>query len=116
MTINGVHAVIHSKDAGALRAWFRDILGYRSVDAGDGWLIFALPPAELGIHPAERNGTHELYLLCDDIEKTVAELNEKGVPTGEITDLPWGRLTTITAPEGSTIAMYEPTHPKAIDI
>jgi catechol 2,3-dioxygenase-like lactoylglutathione lyase family enzyme len=108
--ITGIHAIINTTDATALRAWFRDVLGFDSVDSGDGWLIFALPPAELGIHPAENSGTHELYLLCDDVEKTIAEFQAKGVPCSDVREFDWGRLTSITAPEGSTIHVYEPKH------
>lgn len=112
--ITGVHAIIHSKNAERLRAWFRDVLGFGSVDAGDGWMIFRLPPAELGIHPDESNGAHELYLMCDDIEKTVEDLRSKAVPVGDVMELDWGKLTTITAPDGNTIGLYEPKHPTAI--
>src|SRR6478735_171229 len=81
--ITGVHAIIYSKQAEAVRAFFRDTLGRPSVDAGRGWLIFALPPAELGIHPTDDNEVHELYLMCDDVEATVKELAAKGVTAGE---------------------------------
>src|SRR5688572_9811061 len=96
--VNGVHAIIYAKDAEKARAFFKDVLGYPSVDAGRGWLIFALPPAEIAAHPAEDDdhGLHQLYLMCDDVVKTVAELKGKGVEfKDEPTDHGWGILTTL---------------------
>jgi catechol 2,3-dioxygenase-like lactoylglutathione lyase family enzyme len=115
--INGVHGIIFSKDADALRAFFRDVLGFQSVDAGGGWLIFALPPAELGIHPAEDNdaGRQELYLMCDDIEATMADLKTRGVEfAGPAQNAGFGTMATINLPGGGQLALYEPRHPKAI--
>jgi catechol 2,3-dioxygenase-like lactoylglutathione lyase family enzyme len=109
--ITGAHAVIFSPDAEALRAWFRDVLELPSVDAGGGWLIFALPPAEVAAHPTEGAGGHELYLMCDDIEATVAQLREKGVELSEITDQGFGRMTRIATPDGQSLGLYEPRHP-----
>jgi predicted enzyme related to lactoylglutathione lyase len=112
--INGTHAIIYSKDADALRAFFRDVLELRHVDAGGGWLLFALPPAEIAMHPAEGEDSVELYLMCDDIEAAVARLREKGVEfDGGITDQGWGRLTTIVLPDGGRLGLYEPRHPTA---
>jgi predicted enzyme related to lactoylglutathione lyase len=109
--INAVHAVIYTKDAEALRAFFRDVLGFPSVDAGYGWLIFALPPAELGIHPADEGAHHQLYLMCDDIEKTVAELKSKGVEfTQPVKNPGWGLLTALRMPDGEELYLYEPKH------
>ena len=111
--INGVHAIIFGKDADATRAFFRDVLGFSSVDAGGGWAIFALPPAELAAHPAEES-RHELYLMCDDIEATVAELKTKGVEfTSPVKDEGWGLLTSLVVPGGGEIGLYEPRHPVA---
>jgi catechol 2,3-dioxygenase-like lactoylglutathione lyase family enzyme len=116
--INAVHALIYAENAEATRAFFRDVLGLRFVEAHPGWLIFALPPAELGIHPAEDgpgagpSGRHALYLMCDDIEKTIAELKAKGVEfTRPVSDEGWGLLTTLRIPGGGEIGLYEPRHP-----
>ena len=113
--ITGVHAIIYSEKAEAVRAFFRDVLGYRSVDAGRGWLIFALPPAEIAVHPTEGDANHELYLMCDDLEQTLAGLRAKGVETvGPIHEERWGRLTSIQIAEGTTLGIYQPKHPLAI--
>jgi catechol 2,3-dioxygenase-like lactoylglutathione lyase family enzyme len=120
--INGVHTLIYSPDAEATRDFVRDVLGFAHVDSGDGWLIFALPPGELGIHPAaqtddEFRTTHELYLMCDDIEATVAELRGKDVEfTTGISDEGWGLLTTIKVPGGGELGLYEPRHAVAKDL
>lgn len=114
MAIVGLHALIYSKWAEETRAFLRDVLGFRAVDAGHGWLIFAAPPAELAVHPADGEEYHELYLMCDDIDATCAELARKGVSTSEIYDAPWGRVTSIRLPSGSGLGLYEPTHPTAI--
>ncbi len=109
--INGVHAIIFSEDAEGVRAFFGDVLGLPSVDAGGGWLIFALPPAELAAHPADGEGRHELYLMCDDIRATTEELQAKGVEiTREISDEGFGLMTALLLPDGSELALYEPRH------
>jgi catechol 2,3-dioxygenase-like lactoylglutathione lyase family enzyme len=109
--ITGVHAIIFTRDAEGVRAFFRDVLELPSVDAGGGWLIFALPPAELAAHPAEEDGRHELYLMCDDIRATVAELKAKGVDVGyEISDEGFGLMTSLALPGGGELALYEPRH------
>ena len=113
--INGVHAIIYAKDADRVRAFFRDTLGFSFVDAGDGWLIFALPPAELGIHPADKGGRHELYLMCDNIRVTVTELKSKGVEFSQpIKKEQWGFLTYIKVPGGGEIGLYQPKHATAL--
>ncbi len=113
--ITGVHALIYSKDADGVRAFFRDVLKFSSVDAGDGWLIFALPPAELGIHPTEAGGYHELYLMCDDVKATVKELKSKGVEfTRPITEAGFGLVTSVKIPGGGELGLYEPKHPTAL--
>jgi hypothetical protein len=110
--ITGVHAVLFSEDAEAVRAFLRDILDLDSVDAGGGWLIFALPPAELAAHPADVSGRHELYLMCDDIEATREELSSKGVEfTKPISDAGWGLVTALNVPGGGELYLYEPRHP-----
>jgi catechol 2,3-dioxygenase-like lactoylglutathione lyase family enzyme len=110
--ITGAHAIVYSRDADADRAFFRDVLGFPSVDAGGGWLIFALPPAELAAHPADAGGRHELYLMCDEIESTVAELQAKGVEfTAPVSDQGFGLLTSLKLPGGGELGLYEPRHP-----
>jgi catechol 2,3-dioxygenase-like lactoylglutathione lyase family enzyme len=109
--ITGVHAVVFSPQAEKVRAFFADVLGMPSADAGGGWLIFALPPSELAVHPADDPG-HELYLMCDDINETLAELRGKGVEVAqEVSDQRWGRLAAIRLPDGSELPIYEPRHP-----
>jgi catechol 2,3-dioxygenase-like lactoylglutathione lyase family enzyme len=113
--ITGVHAIVFSRDAEALRAFLRDVLELPSVDAGGGWLIFALPPAELAAHPSESGGQHELYLMCDDIETTVAELEAKGVELARpVSDEGFGLTTALRLPDGGEIGLYEPRHPSPL--
>ncbi len=113
--ITGVHAIIFNQDAGGVRAFFRDTIGFPSVDAGGGWLIFALPPAELGIHPTEAASHHELYLMCDDIQQTVEQLQAKGVEfLTPIANAGFGLMTSFKIPGGAELALYEPRHPTAI--
>ena len=110
--ITGAHAIVYSRDAEADRAFFRGVLGFPSVDAGGGWLIFALPPAELAAHPADAGGRHELYLICDEIEATVAELEAKGVEFSQpVSDEGFGLLTSLKLPGGGELGLYEPRHP-----
>jgi catechol 2,3-dioxygenase-like lactoylglutathione lyase family enzyme len=109
--INGLHAVIFSRDAEGVRAFLRDVLGFASVDAGGGWLIFALPPAELAAHPSDDDGHHQLYLMCDDVHASVEELARKGVEFAHpVRDEGWGLLTTIRLPGGGELGLYEPKH------
>ncbi len=115
MAIFGMHAIMYSREAEATRRFLRDVLGLPAVDAGRGWLIFAAPPTELAVHPAESgSGRHELYLMCDDLEATIAELRAKGVTTGAVQDQPWGRLTHLVLPGGEQLGLYQPKHPMAI--
>jgi predicted enzyme related to lactoylglutathione lyase len=110
--ITGVHAVIFTTDAERDRAFFRDVLEFPSVDAGDGWLIFALPPAELAAHPAEEGDRHKLYLMCNDVHATLAELKAKGVDISQpVSDDGWGLVTAIRLPSGAELGLYEPKHP-----
>lgn len=111
--INGAHVVIYTKDAAADRAFFRDVLGFSSVDAGHGWLIFALPPLEAAFHDSGKNGQHELFFLCDDIAATLRELEAKQVRVSEVTEQRWGRLATFMLPGGGKIGVYEPKHARA---
>jgi catechol 2,3-dioxygenase-like lactoylglutathione lyase family enzyme len=110
--ITGAHAVMFTRDADALRAFLRDVLAFDSVDAGGGWLIFALPPAELAAHPGDGDPSIELYLMCDDVEATVAELERKGVEfTRPVSDEGWGLVTAMRVPGGGELGLYEPRHP-----
>ena len=111
--ITGMHAVIYTRDAEADRSFFRDVLGFSSVDAGDGWLIFAAPPSEVACHPAESNGKHELYLMCDDVQAEIERLNEKGIRCGPVSDEGWGLLSTVRLPGGGDLGLYEPRHAMA---
>jgi len=108
--ITGAHAIIYSENAEADIAFFRDVLKFSNVDIGNGWLIFALPPAELAFHPAGENGKHELYLMCDDIQAFVKEMAGLDVTCSEPRDLRWGLLTSLQLPGGGTIGVYEPRH------
>ena len=114
--ISGAHVIVYSKDAEADRAFFREVLGFKSVDAGHGWLIFALPPGEAAFHPAEENDRHELYLMCDDLKAEMAELKEKGVTCSKVHQERWGSITTIPLPGGGKIGLYQPKHPTALGL
>ena len=110
--INAVHTILYARDAEAARAFFADVLGLHSVDAGGGWLIFALPPAELAVHPAEEDTRQELYLMTDDLEVTLGTLREGGVAvTSEPSDQGWGVLASFEVPGFGPIGLYEPRHP-----
>jgi hypothetical protein len=111
--IFGAHIIVYSKDAEADRAFLRDVLGFSSVDAGRGWLIFALPPAEAAVHPSEENGRHELYLLCDDLKNEMSALAAKGVRCSEVHEERWGSITKIQLPGGGQVGLYQPKHPTA---
>jgi catechol 2,3-dioxygenase-like lactoylglutathione lyase family enzyme len=114
--IHGAHVILFSKDADADRAFFRDVLKYRFADAGHGWQIFALPPAEVACHPTDGEGGHELYLMCDDVQALIADMNGKGVATTPVHEERWGLLTRITLPSGGTLGVYEPRHPSPLDL
>ena len=110
--ITGVHAIVFSREAEQVRTFLKDVLGLSSIDAGGGWLIFALSPAELAVHPADGDGRHELYLMCDDIHSTLAELRGKGVEVArDVSDQGWGLLAAIRLPDGSEFPIYQPRHP-----
>jgi hypothetical protein len=110
--ITGAHGIVYTPDADALRAFLRDVLEFPSVDAGGGWLIFELPPAELAAHPSDAETRHELYLMCDDVHATVEELERKGVElTGPVSDEGFGLMTAIKLPGGGELGLYEPRHP-----
>ena len=116
--ITGIHALIYAPDAEKVRTFLRDVLNFKSVDAGHGWLIFALPPTELAAHPTgEGEQTrHELFLMCDDLQNTIAELKSKGVHCDPIGEAPWGSVTTIDIPGGGRMGLYQPRHPIAINL
>jgi predicted enzyme related to lactoylglutathione lyase len=117
--IFGAHAIVYARDAERARAFFRDTLEMANVDAGEGWLIFRLPPGEMGVHPtmeSAEDGSHELYLMCDDVKRTVSELGRKGVQfTKPVQDHGWGLLTYLRVPGGGELGLYQPRHPTAID-
>jgi len=112
--IFGTHVVVYSQDAEVDRAFFRDVLGFASVDAGHDWLIFALPPAELAVHPADRSGGHELFLMCDDLDAQIADLAGKNVHCSEVEQARWGSVTKIRLPGGGEVGLYQPTHPSPL--
>ncbi|MGA9556007.1 MAG: VOC family protein [Terriglobales bacterium] len=112
--ITGTHIIIYTKDPEADRTFFRDVLNFHSVDAGHGWLIFALPAAEAAFHPDEKNDKHGLYFMCDDLKSTMASLESKKVQCGPVHEERWGSLTTISLPGGGKIGLYQPKHPTAI--
>jgi len=124
--IVGSHFLLYSKNAEADRAFFRDVLGFRYIDAGEGWLIFAMPPAEAGIHPLDREFSQShaghrllgavLYLMCDDLEGMIASLKAKKVRCSKVEKARWGRVTTIPLPSGGSIGLYQPTHPTALNL
>lgn len=112
--IFGAHVILYSKDAAADRAFLRDLLGLSFVDAGHGWLIFALPPSEVAVHPAEQNGRHELYLMCDDLQTEMSSLKAKGIVCSDVHQERWGSLTSIRLPGGGDVGLYQPKHPIAL--
>jgi hypothetical protein len=117
MAIVGAHMLVYTSEPEAVRAIFRDVFGFDHVDDGDGWLIFALPPAELGVHPAEYHVRHDVSLMCDDIESTKEELEAKGIEfRGEPVDEGWGIGVTMRLPGGAELLLYEPRHKTAIDV
>ena len=112
--IFGAHAIVYSRDSAADRAFFRDILGFASVDAGRDWLIFALPPAELAVHPSGEDGSCELYFMCDDLLAEMETLESKGVRCAEVEEARWGSVTKIDLPGGGRLGLYEPKHPSPV--
>jgi len=109
--INGMHAIVFSAEAEKVRDFFADVIGLSCVDAGGGWLIFALPPAELAVHPADGESRHQLYLMCDDIHATLDELTAKGVEVLDLSDQGWGTVAVLRLPDGSEFPIYQPRHP-----
>jgi hypothetical protein len=112
--IHGAHVIVYSVNAEADRAFFRDVLEYPFVDAGHGWLIFALPPAEVAVHPSDANGTHELYLMCDDVRALVESMNAKNIECSAIEEQRWGSITRVSLPGGGKLGIYQPKHASPI--
>jgi catechol 2,3-dioxygenase-like lactoylglutathione lyase family enzyme len=111
---SGAHVILYSADADADRTFIRDVLGFAHVDAGGGWLIFKLPPAEVAVHPTDGPPSHELYLMCDGIDDLLADLAAKGVEISKpVSDQGWGRLAAVRLPSGADLPLYEPRHPVA---
>jgi hypothetical protein len=110
MKINGAHAIIYSKDVEADRALLKDVFQFKHVDVGGGWLIFALPPAEVAVHPSDENDVHELYLMTDDIDGFVREMKQRQIACTAIEEQSWGRLAHITLAGGGKLGVYEPRH------
>jgi catechol 2,3-dioxygenase-like lactoylglutathione lyase family enzyme len=111
--IIGAHSIIYSKDAEADRTFLRDVLGFAHVDARDGWLIFALPPSEVAVHPSDENDVHTLYLMTDDVAAEIARLGSAGVSCDPAVDRGWGVVTAIALPGGGKLGLYQPRHPLA---
>ena len=114
--ISAAHIVVYTKDAEADRRFFRDVLGFPSVDAGHGWLIFALPPAEAAFHPTDGTGGDELYFICNDLNAEIASLAAKGVPCSAVQEARWGSITRVPLPGGGSVGLYQPKHPLAVDV
>ena len=108
--ITGAHSIIYSTNPDADRAVLRDVFKLTHVDVGGGWLIFGLPPAEVAVHPSDKNGVHELYLMCADVEAFVAEMTRRNLSCAPVKDEGWGLLTQLTLPSGGTLGIYQPRH------
>ena len=114
--IFGAHVIVYSKDGEADRAFFRNILGFKSVDAGHGWLIFALPPGEAAFHPSDENGSQEFYFMCKGLKAEIAALAKKGVKCSEVQEARWGSIAKMRLPGGGEIGLYQPKHPIALGL
>ena len=108
--ITGAHSIIYSKNSEADRDFFRDVLQLSNVDVGQGWLIFGLPPAEVAVHPSDKNDEHEFYLMCDDVEGFIAQMKAKNIACEAVQDMGWGLLTQLTLPGGGKLGVYQPRH------
>ena len=108
--ITGAHSIIYSTNPEADRAFLRDVLNLPNVDVGGGWLIFGLPPAEVAVHPSEKNDVHEFYLMCDDVKALTSDMKKRGVDCGEVKNLSWGLLTQVSLPGGGKLGIYQPRH------
>jgi hypothetical protein len=116
LVITGSHVIVYSSNPDADRAFLRDVLKFPHVDAGGGWLIFKLPPAEVAVHPVDGPAAHELYLMCDDIDATIDQLAGHGVACSAVSDQGWGLLTRVRLPGGGELGLYEARHPRATEI
>jgi hypothetical protein len=114
--IHGAHVIIYSKDAEADRAFIRDVLKYPFADAGHGWLIFALPPAEIAVHPSDENDVHEVYLMCDDVHSLVDEMKKHRIECSPVEEQRWGSITRLTLPGGGKLGVYQPKHPSPMTV
>ena len=112
--IFGAHVIVYSRDPLADRTFLREVFGFPSVDAGHGWLIFALPPAEVAVHPSEKDDRQQLYFMCDDLKGEILALKNKGVQCSEVEEARWGSITKVQLPGGSEIGLYQPRHPFAL--
>jgi hypothetical protein len=112
----GAHSIIYSTSPDDDRAFLRDVLKLTNVDVGGGWLIFGLPPAEVAVHPSDKNDVHEFYLMCDDVKAFIAKMKKRSITCGPVQDEGWGLLTQLTLPGGGKIGIYQPRHarPKAM--
>ena len=108
--LTGAHSIIYSTNPEADRAFLRNVLGLPNVDVGGGWLIFGLPPAEVAVHPSDKNDLHEFYLMCDDVEAFVAEMKRHRIVCGPVQDQGWGLLTLLQLPGGGKLGVYQPRH------
>ncbi len=114
MIISGAHSIIYTINPEADRSFFKDVLKLNNVDAGEGWLIFSLPPSEVAIHPSEKNNVHEFYLICDDIKAFTREMFKHNIICSPVSDQGWGLLTEITLPGGGKLGVYEPRHQRPV--
>lgn len=116
--IIGAHSIIYSTNAEADREFLRDVLKFPNVKVGSGWLIFGLPPAEIAVHPSDKNNVHEFYLMCDDIDALIAEMKKHNVPCTPVRRMDWGILTQVTLPGGGKLGIYQPLHarPKPVTL
>jgi len=108
--IVGAHSIIYSRKPDADRAFLRDVIKLPSVDVGEGWLIFGLPPAEVAVYPSDKNDVHEFYLMCDDVDEFVASLKKQNVPCRAVQNQGWGLITQVTLPGGGRLGVYQPRH------
>jgi len=108
--ITGAHSILYSKDSNADLAFFRDVLKLTNVDAGNGWLIFGLPPSEIAVHPSSTEGKYEFYLMCDNIEAFTREMSKAGIACAPVQNQRWGQLTELTLPGGGKLGVYQPRH------
>ncbi len=114
--ITGAHTIIFSTRPEADRAFLRDVLHLPNVDTGDGWLIFALPPSEMAVHPYKRNNVHRLYLMCDDIQAFRKEIKRHNIESDEVVEAEWGLLTEVSLPGGGKLGVYQPRHARPTDL